>query len=139
MTLIDWSQMITAETATSDGLERARAAARADLAAWGQASRRQYITPLPGQDMIYLAKQEEARRWMADAEPDLADYPLLSAEVGITAPDADQLAQIWANMAALWITAAGQLELLRLTASAAIEAAETITEITAALATIQGG
>ena len=42
-------------------------------------------------------------------------------------------------MAALWITAAGQLERQRLTASAGIEAAETITEITAALATIQGG
>ena len=42
-------------------------------------------------------------------------------------------------MSALWISAAAQLEALRLATSAAIEAAETITEITAALAAIQGG
>ena len=139
MTLIDWSQMITAETATSDGLERARIAARADLAAWIDTARRQLITVLPGQDMIYLAKEAEARRWLADPAPNPAEYPLLSAEVRITAPDGHSLSQLWLNMSALWISAAAQLEALRLSTSAAIEAAETITEISAAMAAIQGG
>jgi hypothetical protein len=118
-------------------LEPARARARADLAGWISAARAQLITDLPGQDMVYLAKEAEARAWVSEATPDIADYPLLSAEVGITAPDADQLAQLWLNMAALWRSTAAQLEALRLSAQAAIAAAESEAEIAAALAVLE--
>lgn len=94
-------------------------------------SRVQMITDLPGQDMIYLAKEAEARAWVNAVAPDLADYPLLAAEIGITAPDADQLAQLWLNMAALWRAAAAQLEALRLTTQAAIASAASPEEIDA--------
>jgi hypothetical protein len=117
-------------------LEPARARARAALAGWITAARNQLITDLPGQDMVYLAKEAEARAWTSAVSPDLADYPLISAEVGITAPDADQLAQLWLNMAALWRSAAAGLEALRLSTQAAIEAAQSPAEITAALAAL---
>jgi len=117
-------------------LEPARARAFAGLSVWIANARTQLITDLPGQDMIYLAKEAEARAWVSETTPDLADYPLLAAEVGITAPDADQLAQLWLNMAALWRDAAAELEALRLSTKAAIEAAQTPAEIAAALAAL---
>lgn len=85
-----------------------------------------------------MAKEAEARAFLAEPDPDLADYPMLSAEVGITAPDAETLAQIWLNMVVLWRSAAAGLEALRLTTAAAIEAAGTVAEVDAAMAAIRG-
>ncbi|PTV94010.1 hypothetical protein C8J27_11061 [Rhodobacter aestuarii] len=96
------------------------------------------ITDLPGQEMIYLAKEAEARAWITAEAPVLADYPLLAAEVGITAPDADALAQIWLNLSSNWRTAAAQLEARRMTVSAEIEAAGTLADIAAALSALNG-
>jgi len=132
--MIDWSRTITAEARAAAALEAAKAEARVTLAAAVTAARAALITDLPGQSMIYLAKEAEARAWMADPTPDPAAYPLLSAELGITAPDAASLAQIWLNLATLWRSTAADLEALRLTASAAIDAATTLEEVGAAMA-----
>lgn len=100
---------------------KARAAARINSAASNLRSH--YITAIPGQEMIYLAKEAEAVRYLAEAPETLDGYPLLAAEVGITAPTAYQLAQLWANMSALWRGVAAQIEAVRMTAIYAIEAA----------------
>jgi len=94
----------------ADRLAAANAAAVAEINAWAAQERLAYITVLPGQEMIYMAKDAEARAWLADPAPDMAAYSLLSAEVGITAPDAYQLAQLWVNLAALWRVAAARIE-----------------------------
>lgn len=120
----------------AEALEDAKGAARARLSAHIEAARRSLITPLTGQDMIYLAKESEALAWVAAEAPVLAEYPLLAAEVGITAPDADQLAQLWLNMAAIWRQTAAQLEALRLSVGAAIDAATAIEGVELALAPI---
>ncbi|MDD2868439.1 hypothetical protein [Neomegalonema sp.] len=112
---------------------RARTAARQVLDAHVAAARAAFVTALPGQEMVYLAKEAEAREWAAATAPDLADYPLLSAEVGVTAETADQLAQVWLNMAALWRSAAARLEARRLGVSAALDAARSPEEVEAAL------
>lgn len=118
-------------------IEPLKAEARARLAAAIAAARTALITDLPGQEMIYLAKEAEARDWLSATDPDLADYTLLSAEVGITAPDADSLAQLWLNLGQLWRGAAAQLEALRMSILAAIDAAETPADIEAALTALQ--
>jgi hypothetical protein len=87
-------------------------------------ARRLYLPELPGQEMIYMAKETEALRYLSLPEPDLSEYPLLAAEVGLTAPSAHELAQIWANMGALWRQAAAQIEAMRMTALIAIDAAQ---------------
>ncbi|WP_112312326.1 hypothetical protein [Pseudogemmobacter bohemicus] len=117
-------------------LEPLRVEARAVLTAFITTTRAGLITALPGQDMIYLAKEAEARAWIGATDPDIAAFPLLSAETGITAPDAGQLAQLWLNMADLWRAAAASLEALRLSTLAAIAAAQTPEDITAALAAL---
>lgn len=115
-------------------LADAKAGARAHLTAAISAARTAMITDLPGQDMIYLAKEAEARAWVAAEEPDLADFPLLSAEIGITAPDAASLAQLWLNLATLWRAAAADLEALRMAVGGAIDAAASVEDVEAALA-----
>ncbi|MFE3838599.1 hypothetical protein [Pseudogemmobacter sonorensis] len=130
---IQWETMITAEAKAATALAAARSHARARLIAHVTAAREALITRLPGQDMIYLAKEAEARAWIAATDPDIADYPLLAAEAGLTAPDPGQLAQLWLNMAALWRTTAADLEAARLGTEAAIGAAATAAEIERAL------
>ena len=93
--------------------------------------RRTFITTIPGQEMLYLAKETEARDWIADAAPSLGNYPLLSAEAGLTAPDADQLAQLWLNLGGQWRQVAAQIEAARLGAVYGIEAATSEAEIAA--------
>jgi hypothetical protein len=102
---------------------KARAVARVNDAA--SSLRGQYITVIPGQEMIYLAKEAEAVRYLAETpEPTTLDgYPMLAAEVGITAPTAYELAQLWANMSALWRGIAAQIETARLGAIYQIETA----------------
>lgn len=106
-------------------LETAKAAAIARVNDWAGRERAQHITIAPGQDMIYLAKEAEALRYLADPDPDPAEYPLIAAEVGVTAPDAYQIAQIWAQMAGMWRQVAAQIEAVRLGTIAQIEAAQT--------------
>ncbi|MDZ7908267.1 MAG: hypothetical protein U5N10_08655 [Gemmobacter sp.] len=128
---IQWDQLIAADSRAAAALAEARATAHAALAARIAAARSALITDLPGQQMIYLAKEAEARAFLADPAPDLAAYPLLAAEVGLTAPDAQALAQVWLNMAMLWRNAAAGLEATRLALGAAIDAATTVAEVRA--------
>lgn len=137
--MIDWTRLQSPETRAAEALAAAKARAQADLAAAVAEARAAYITTLPGQQMIYLAKEAEARAYVAEPAPDLANYPLLSAEVGITAPDAWQLAQIWLALADLWRQAAAQIEAMRLGVAAQIEAAGTVEEVEAVISNIRGG
>jgi len=87
--------------------------------------RRLYVTDIPGQEALYLLKEAEARAWLAEAEPDPAQYPLIAAEIGITAPSGDEVAQVYLNLGALYVQAAAQLETARLGHIAIAETAPT--------------
>lgn len=132
----EWTDPRSPEQVLAD-LQAAQAEAVAKVnAAVGQV-RRRFVTDIPGQDMLYLRKEAEAARWISDPEPDLADYPLIAAEIGITAEDGDQMAQIWINMADLWAGIAAQLETLRLGHIAQVEVAADQAGIEAALSAFQ--
>jgi hypothetical protein len=91
-----------------------------------------YITDIVGQDMLYIVKREEAAAYVADPDPDLALYPLIAEEVGVTAPTAYEVAQVWLYMNAALKPIAGRLENIRLTATNAIASATTEAEVIAA-------
>lgn len=120
---------VTGAWIDSRSLDRLKMQAQARLFAWVEAERRLYVTALPGQEMIYLAKEAEAARFLVDPDPDMASYPFIAAEVGITAQTAWQVAQIWAFMATLWREVAAELEQTRLGLSAQIAAATTPAEL----------
>ena len=100
------------------------------------AVREEYITPIPGQEMIYSAKEEEAKAFNAitPRPTDLSGFPFLEAEIGITAPSAQELADLWVQMAADWRTIGPLLEQLRLGTIEAVRAATTVAEIEQAMA-----
>lgn len=95
--------------------------------------RTKFVTVIPGQEMLYLRKEAEALMWVADPDPDLVNYPLIAAEIGITGEDGDQIAQVWLNMAAIWVDVAARLEATRLAAIGRISAAQAEGEVEAAL------
>lgn len=99
--------------------------------------RLKYVTDIPGQQTIYTEKQDEAQAYLAanPAPATLADYPLLAAEVGVTAPTAYQLAQVWANKAQLFKQVAAITERLRMQSGGAIAAATTEAGVDAAVQT----
>lgn len=83
-------------------LARAREVASARINTRVGDLRKRIYTDIPGQDALYLEKRAEAVAYVAEARAkgdpaDLAAYPLLANEVGITAPNPYQLAQLWLN------------------------------------------
>lgn len=94
--------------------------------------RTEFITSIPGQEMIYQAKEAEARAYLDDAAPDMDNYPLLEAEIGVTASSASELAALWIQMGKQWRDIAAVLECARLTAVNAIRAASDMDGIEAA-------
>lgn len=121
-----------------DNLDDQRKAALLLIRDMVGAVRRLFITDLPGQEMVYMAKEAEARAYAAlsSAPPDLTNFPLLAAEVGITAPTAAELAALWLAMASAWRAVAAQIEPLRLTASASVIAATSEGQINTAIASL---
>lgn len=75
-----------------------------------------FATDIPAQQMIYQAKEAEARRYVAASpEPATLDgYPWLAAEVGITAPTAMELAMLWLSMAGMWTVIGTSIEQIRM-------------------------
>lgn len=117
-----------------DGVARLAAEKRAAVAqvnGMADQVRRMFITPIIGQEMVYLEKEAEARRYLNELEPDLSDYPFISAEVGVSAITAQQVAQLYLNLGAQWRVVGSMLENVRLGSIAAIEAATTLAQISA--------
>ncbi|MBB3591735.1 hypothetical protein FHX08_002079 [Rhizobium sp. BK529] len=100
---------------------KAQLRARLDYAA--EAERLKYITPGAGQAMTYQAKAAEAKAYLDAGNPDASDFPLLSAEVGITADSIEGVAQIVAGAYAQWQVIGAAIEAARLGGKAAIDAA----------------
>lgn len=89
-----------------------------------EAERLKYITPGAGQAMTYQRKVEEGRRVIATVaasdEIDAADYPLLSASVGIDGNTLADVAQLVIQMDAAWAQVGAAIEAVRLGAKKAI-------------------
>lgn len=104
-------------------LQAARLAAVADINRAAGFIRRLYVTDIPGQEAIYMMKEAEARAWVASADPDPTQFPLITAEIGITGTDGDQVAQVYLHLAGIYVAAAAQLETARLGYIAQVESA----------------
>lgn len=118
-------------TATRD-LAALKADAKRGIDSAAEARRLVFITAGSGQAMVYQAKQAEARRYQAEQPATLAGYPLIAAEVGITAASAAELVALWLGMESQWLAAAGAIEAARFTGKNAVTAASTPAAIGAA-------
>lgn len=102
-------------------------------------ARKAFITDIPGQEMLYMKKEQEALSYLAAAEPDITNYPLVAAEIGITAETGEQVAQVYANLGAVFLQTAALLEKARLSAVAMIEQAENTSSVQAVLEAFEHG
>lgn len=136
MIAVDWSRRETASARSAAELIDRRASAFAIIKAAAGAARAKYISTIPGQEMIYLAKEREAVAYLA-GEP--GDYPFLAAEVGETGETIEQVAQVILNLAAAWRVIGAGIEALRVRANAAVHAAEDVEAVDAALAVFTEG
>lgn len=98
---------------------------KAAIDAAAEIERLRYITPGGGQALTYMQKSDEARRYLSAATPLPKDYPLLAAEVGITADDIAGVAAVVAAAFSQWQTVGAAIEAVRIGGKAAVEAAET--------------
>lgn len=97
---------------------------KANVDALAETERLKYITSGAGQALTYMQKSDEARRYLSSESPNVADYPLLSAEVGITAPDIAGVATVVSAAYGQWQQIGAAIEAVRLGGKAAIDAAE---------------
>lgn len=129
------AEEIAAEDAAR--LARAKGEATARVNARVDGLRRRHYTVIAGQDALYLEKRDEALAYVRETEiagepKDLADYPLIENELGITAPTPWQIAQIWLHRADQFKTIGRLTEAPRQIALNAIAAARRVAEIEAA-------
>ena len=92
-----------------------------------------YITDVVGQEMIYTMKRDEAISYLNTSDPILSDYPLISAEIGVTATTAHEVAQIFINMSNIFAQALAALENIRLIAVSTVNSATEKTGVDTAL------
>jgi hypothetical protein len=126
-----------------------QAAAHVEIDNAAGAARASVLTMVPGQEMTYLRKEDQARAYLADGDPDDADYPLLQASVGADAyptghPDAGQLVATVAEAAAVvmmvsaaWTGLGATIEKVRLRGKRLVTLAEDQTGVDAAKAWCQ--
>lgn len=97
--------------------------AKIDSAA--ERERKRYITAGSGQAMTYAQKAEEARQCLSVEGPDAQNFPLLAAEIGITAETLIGVAQVVATANAQWLQIGAAIEAARLSTKKAISDAAT--------------
>lgn len=98
---------------------------KAQVDASAERERGRHITPGAGQAMTYQQKASEAVMLEDDPDPQPGEYPLLSAEVGITAPTLAEVGAIVRTAHGQWILLGAAIEATRLGAKKAIEQAGT--------------
>lgn len=88
-------------------------------------------TDIPFQQALYERKLEEAKRYTAlPIVPSLLhDFPLIANEVGVTAPTAAELCQIWLNLNAYWQGKMDAIESVRMRRVKDVEGAANTSEI----------
>lgn len=113
-------------------LDQAKAMLKASIDSAAEIERMKYITTGSGQAMTYMQKADEARSYLAATDPVPTDYPLISAEVGITAETIQEVAAIVNAAFTQWQQIGAAIEAARLGTKVAIEAATAAEEAQAA-------
>lgn len=98
-----------------------------------EAKRLQYLTPGSGQSMAYEQKYNEAAAFKAAENPDVSDFPHIESEVGITAPTAEEVADVIIAVRQQWVALSAALEGLRLGYKKAVNDATLPSEVHAAM------
>ena len=94
--------------------------------------RQTYITSGSGQSLVYQEKAAEAEAIQNDSSPNPANYPMLSASVGIEGSTLQAVAAMVLSVRAQWTAIAAAIETSRLGGKYAVNAATAINDANAA-------
>jgi len=102
--------------------------------------RLKFITDLPGQDSVYRMQEEEAIAYLKDEankgendpELDPSNYVAIYHQIGLVAPTAYEIAQLWVNKANLTRSEGAKIEALRQGAKNTVADATTKADIISA-------
>ncbi|WP_160009750.1 hypothetical protein [Rhizobium sp. 18055] len=123
--LLSTIQSIDTSPASQPYLEILKSRLKREIDQKAEIQRLRYITPGAGQAMTYQQKMEEVRALADDVGADAALYPLLAAEIGITAPSLSEVAAVVRSAYQQWQFVGAAIEAARLGTKAAIDAAPT--------------
>lgn len=118
-------------------LEAYRLEARKKVDHDAETARIERLTPGLGQTLAYQAKAEEVRRYDQDTNPVKADYPYMSAEIGVTGDSLTAVADAVRSAVAVWAEKGPEIERTRLKAKSDIAKAETVDRIQAIVSAIE--
>lgn len=116
---------------SADRLVAMKAKRKVEVDLAGEMERLKYLTAGSGQAMTYAEKLKELDLFLADPDPQEADYLFLSTEIGITG---ETLADVAASVQARrdgWKPIGAAIEGVRLGTKMAIDAAATMAELDA--------
>ena len=85
----------------------------------------------------YQIEVTPPRPYLPNPIDDLSTYPMLEAEIGVTAPTAWELAQLWANVSVQWRAIAARIEGTGMRSIARIENCADPDDLNAILATFR--
>lgn len=88
------------------------------------AFRKRFITDVPGQQAVYLAKEQEALKWTPLSPPGGAPY--LEAEAGVRGISMAQMAAMILSISSNWKALSVAIEAQRIAAKGAVTAADTL-------------
>jgi hypothetical protein len=88
-----------------------------------EAARQVWATGGDLQSLVYEGKRREAAAYAVDGTPDPSTYPLLAAEIGLTADSLAGVAAIVSAKSVGWTQAAAAIERIRVGAKMGIDAA----------------
>lgn len=139
-----WQNGALVSTVLTLPLELVKQRAVSQIERMAEAARLTFITNGSGQALVYQAKKEEAVRFLQTYASSTAaetavteNWPMLGAELNITAPTLWVIAQTVNYLANSWIGAAAMIETQRLTAKNAVVTALTETAVKSILAALR--
>lgn len=107
----------------SKSIPELRAAAISKIDTDAERARQAWATGGDLQSLVYEGKRREAAAYAVDGTPDPSTYPLLAAEIGLTADSLAGVAAIVSAKSAGWTQAAAAIERIRVGAKMGIDAA----------------
>jgi hypothetical protein len=111
-------------------LEDYKARAKNIIDQYAGATRLKFITSVPGQEMTYQEKAEEATDYVAAGYPaDLSGYPFVAAEATATGATATEVADAIIAQRSAWVVIGAEIEQYRIGGKFQVENAESQTEV----------
>ena len=122
----NFEALYTAWYADSETLDSKKTYAKRTIDRYAGNIRGKFVTTVPGQEMTYQEKAEQAADYVAASYPaDTSNFPFIQAEIDATSKTKEQAADDILSQRATWITIGAAIEQHRLSGKKQVDEAST--------------